>query len=59
MNFNNQNSNYAGRLGLFFSSLERAFIFKNVPENYKSEIFRNLLGERAVNIITYIKDDEL
>lgn len=43
----------------FFSSLERAFISKNVPERYKAEILLNLLGEKATNVITYIKDDEL
>ncbi|GBM27310.1 hypothetical protein AVEN_13634-1 [Araneus ventricosus] len=43
----------------FFSSLERAFISKNVPEKFKAEILLNLLGEKASNVITYIKDDEL
>ncbi|GBM19982.1 hypothetical protein AVEN_77907-1 [Araneus ventricosus] len=45
--------------GFFFSSLERAFSTKNVPEKYKAEISLNLLGERASNVITYIKDDDL
>ncbi|GBO10843.1 hypothetical protein AVEN_104994-1 [Araneus ventricosus] len=45
--------------GFFFSSLERAFSTKNVPEKYKAEILLNLLGERASNVITYIKDDDL
>ncbi|GBN04680.1 hypothetical protein AVEN_31101-1 [Araneus ventricosus] len=43
----------------FFSSLERAFISKNVPEKFKAEILLNLFGEKASNVITYIKDDEL
>ncbi|GBM11927.1 hypothetical protein AVEN_209626-1 [Araneus ventricosus] len=43
----------------FFSSLERAFISKNVPEKFKAEILLNLLGGKASNVITYIKDDEL
>nr|XP_042912872.1 uncharacterized protein LOC122272902 isoform X1 [Parasteatoda tepidariorum]XP_042912873.1 uncharacterized protein LOC122272902 isoform X2 [Parasteatoda tepidariorum] len=30
--------------GYFFSSLERAFISKNVPEKFKAEILLNLLG---------------
>ncbi|GFX69031.1 integrase catalytic domain-containing protein [Trichonephila clavipes] len=30
----------------FFASLERAFVSKNVPEKFKSEILLNLLGEK-------------
>lgn len=45
--------------GFFFSSLERAFVVKSVPEKYKSEILLNLLGEKSSNIITYIDDDDL
>ncbi|GFV96670.1 integrase catalytic domain-containing protein [Trichonephila clavipes] len=43
----------------FFASLERAFVSKNVPEKFKSEILLNLLGEKAPNVLTYVKDDEL
>ncbi|GFV77206.1 integrase catalytic domain-containing protein [Trichonephila clavipes] len=43
----------------FFTSLERAFVSKNVPEKFKSEILLNLLGEKASNVLTYVKDDEL
>ncbi|GFW70283.1 integrase catalytic domain-containing protein [Trichonephila clavipes] len=43
----------------FFASLERAFVSKNVPEKFKSEILLNLLGEKASNVLTYVKDDEL
>ncbi|GFY16326.1 integrase catalytic domain-containing protein [Trichonephila clavipes] len=43
----------------FFVSLERAFVSKNVPEKFKSEILLNLLGEKASNVLTYVKDDEL
>ncbi|GFV80760.1 integrase catalytic domain-containing protein [Trichonephila clavipes] len=43
----------------FFASLERAFVSKNVPEEFKSEILLNLLGEKASNVLTYVKDDEL
>ncbi|GFY30485.1 transposon Tf2-6 polyprotein [Trichonephila clavipes] len=32
---------------------------KNVPENLKAEILINILGERAHNILLYIKDDEI
>ncbi|GFX04291.1 integrase catalytic domain-containing protein [Trichonephila clavipes] len=43
----------------FFASLERAFVSKSVPEKFKSEILLNLLGEKASNVLTYVKDDEL
>ncbi|GFV34771.1 integrase catalytic domain-containing protein [Trichonephila clavipes] len=42
----------------FFASLERAFVSKNVPEKFKSEILLNSLGEKASNVLTYVKDDE-
>ena len=45
--------------GFFFTSLERAFNIKNVPEKFKSEILLNLLGERALNILTYITEKDL
>ncbi|XP_042899321.2 uncharacterized protein [Parasteatoda tepidariorum] len=44
---------------LFFSSLERAFRSKNVPQEFKGEILLNLLGEKAINILVYIKDEEI
>ncbi|GFU83476.1 integrase catalytic domain-containing protein [Trichonephila clavipes] len=43
----------------FFATLERAFVSKNEPEKFKSEILLNLLGEKASNVLTYVKDDEL
>ncbi|GFX77371.1 integrase catalytic domain-containing protein [Trichonephila clavipes] len=43
----------------FFASLEGAFVSKNVPEKFKSEVLLNLLGEKASNVLTFIKDDEL
>ncbi|GFU02055.1 integrase catalytic domain-containing protein [Trichonephila clavipes] len=43
----------------FFASLERAFASKNVPEKFKSEILLNFLGEKASNVLTYVKDDKL
>ncbi|GFV88111.1 integrase catalytic domain-containing protein [Trichonephila clavipes] len=45
--------------GLFFQSLGRSFRIKNVPENLKAEILINILGERAHNVLLYIKDDEI
>ncbi|GFT08947.1 integrase catalytic domain-containing protein [Trichonephila clavipes] len=42
-----------------FASLERAFVSKNVPEKFKSEILLNLLGEKASNVLTYVKEGEL
>ncbi|GFT57091.1 DUF1758 domain-containing protein [Trichonephila clavipes] len=46
-------------LNLFFQSLERAFLTKKINEEYKSEILINLLGERAHNVLLYIKKEEL
>ncbi|GFS91065.1 uncharacterized protein TNCV_2120481 [Trichonephila clavipes] len=43
---------------LFFQSLERAFLTKKINEEYKSEILINL-GERAHNVLLYIKKEEL
>ncbi|GFW83772.1 DUF1758 domain-containing protein [Trichonephila clavipes] len=44
---------------LFFQSLERAFLTKKIDDEYKSEILINLLGERAHNVLLYIKEEEL
>ncbi|GFW90110.1 transposon Tf2-6 polyprotein [Trichonephila clavipes] len=44
---------------LFFQSLERAFLTKKINIEYKSEILINLLGERAHNVLLYIKKEEL
>ncbi|GFX80515.1 hypothetical protein TNCV_5115161 [Trichonephila clavipes] len=44
---------------LFFSSLERSFKTKNVPDEFKGEILLNLLGEKAENIFVYVKDEEI
>ncbi|GFT20062.1 transposon Tf2-6 polyprotein [Trichonephila clavipes] len=44
---------------LFFQSLERAFLTKKINDEYKSEILINLLGERADNVLLYIKEEEL
>ncbi|GFX97321.1 transposon Tf2-6 polyprotein [Trichonephila clavipes] len=44
---------------LFFQSLERTFLTKKINDEYKSEILINLLGERAHNVLLYIKKEEL
>ncbi|GFS52000.1 transposon Tf2-6 polyprotein [Trichonephila clavipes] len=44
---------------LFFQSLERAFLTKKINDEYKSEILINLPGERAHNVLLYIKEEEL
>ncbi|XP_023230723.1 uncharacterized protein LOC111630795 [Centruroides sculpturatus] len=44
---------------LFFVSIERASQSKNVPEEMKSEILINILGEKTANILIYITGDEL
>ncbi|GFU90615.1 integrase catalytic domain-containing protein [Trichonephila clavipes] len=43
---------------LFFQSLERAFLTKKINDEYKSEILINL-GERAHDVLLYIKEEEL
>ncbi|GFW43054.1 integrase catalytic domain-containing protein [Trichonephila clavipes] len=43
----------------FFLSLERAFVAKSVTDKFKPEILLNLLGEKAANIIIYLKDEDL
>ncbi|GFW44502.1 transposon Tf2-6 polyprotein [Trichonephila clavipes] len=44
---------------LFFQSVERAFLTKKINDEYKFEILINLLGERAHNVLLYIKKEEL
>ncbi|GFV50502.1 transposon Tf2-6 polyprotein [Trichonephila clavipes] len=44
---------------LFFQSLERAILTKKINDEYKSKILINLLGERAHNVLLYIKEEEL
>ncbi|GFT01216.1 transposon Tf2-6 polyprotein [Trichonephila clavipes] len=44
---------------LFFQTLERAFLTKKINDEYKSAILINLLGERAHNVLLYIKKEEL
>ncbi|GFV96915.1 integrase catalytic domain-containing protein [Trichonephila clavipes] len=44
---------------LFFQSLERAFLTQKINDEYKCEILINLLGERAHNVLLYIKEEEL
>ncbi|GFX29996.1 transposon Ty3-G Gag-Pol polyprotein [Trichonephila clavipes] len=50
---------------LFFSSLERSFKTKNVPDEFKAielklgEILLNFLGEKAENISVYVEDEEI
>lgn len=44
---------------LFFSSIERAFQTKNIPEESKAEILINILGDKATNVLIYITGDEL
>ncbi|GFS74471.1 transposon Ty3-I Gag-Pol polyprotein [Trichonephila clavipes] len=38
---------------------ERSFKTKNVPDEFKGEILLNLLGEKAENILVYVKDEEI
>ncbi|GFW18187.1 DUF1758 domain-containing protein [Trichonephila clavipes] len=43
----------------FFLSLERAFAAKSVTDKFKPEILLNLSGEKAANIIIYLKDEDV
>ncbi|GFV17718.1 retrovirus-related Pol polyprotein from transposon opus [Trichonephila clavipes] len=54
-----QNERESENFNLFFQSLERAFLTKKINDEYKSEILINLLGERAHNVLLYIKEEEL
>ncbi|GFX02709.1 transposon Ty3-I Gag-Pol polyprotein [Trichonephila clavipes] len=40
-------------------SHKRLFKTKNVPDEFKGEILLNLLGEKAENILVYVKDEEI
>ncbi|GFV53066.1 transposon Tf2-6 polyprotein [Trichonephila clavipes] len=51
--------NRSENFNLFFQSLERAFLTKKINDEYKYEILINLLGERAHNVLLYIKEEEL
>ncbi|GFV58401.1 transposon Ty3-G Gag-Pol polyprotein [Trichonephila clavipes] len=44
---------------LIVDELERSFNTKNVPDEFKGEILLNLLGEKAENILVYVKDEEI
>ncbi|GBM81225.1 hypothetical protein AVEN_236435-1 [Araneus ventricosus] len=44
---------------LFFNSLERAYKHKKVPEEFQAEILLKLLGDKASNVLVYIKEEDL
>ncbi|GFW59840.1 uncharacterized protein TNCV_2917221 [Trichonephila clavipes] len=44
---------------LIFQSLEKAFKIKDVPEQFKSEILLNILGERVNNLLVHVSEKEL
>ncbi|GFX09180.1 integrase catalytic domain-containing protein [Trichonephila clavipes] len=44
---------------LFFHSLEKAFPIKSVPDELKTEILLNILGERVNNLLTYVSQEDL
>lgn len=44
---------------LFFTTLERAFVTKSVPDDCKAEILINILGDKAANILYYIDEKDL
>ncbi|GBN29179.1 hypothetical protein AVEN_45865-1 [Araneus ventricosus] len=46
-------------LHLFFTSLEKAFATKGVPNGLQAEILINLLGVKANNVLTHATEEEL
>ncbi|GBN35789.1 hypothetical protein AVEN_79540-1 [Araneus ventricosus] len=44
---------------LFFDSLERAYKHKKVPEEFQAEIVLKLFGDKASNVLVYIKEKDL
>ncbi|GBO43594.1 hypothetical protein AVEN_19104-1 [Araneus ventricosus] len=44
---------------LFFDSLERPYKHKKVPEEFQAEILLKLLGDKASNVLVYIKEEDL
>lgn len=49
----------AESFNLFFQSIEKAFNTKNVPEKLKPEILLNILGEKACNLMVYLREEDL
>ncbi|GFW12378.1 DUF1758 domain-containing protein [Trichonephila clavipes] len=49
----------AESFNLFFQSIEKAFKTKNVPEKLKPEILLNILGEKANNLMIYLREEDL
>lgn len=49
----------AESFNLFFQSIEKAFKTKNVPEKLKPEILLNILGEKACNLMVYLREEDL
>ncbi|GBN32853.1 hypothetical protein AVEN_14025-1 [Araneus ventricosus] len=44
---------------LFFHSLEKAFQNKSVPNELKTEILLNILGEKVNNLLAYVSQEDL
>ncbi|GBO13896.1 hypothetical protein AVEN_63640-1 [Araneus ventricosus] len=44
---------------LFFDSLERTYKHKKVPQEFEAEILLKLLGDKALNVLVYIKEEDL
>ncbi|GFU25745.1 DUF1758 domain-containing protein [Trichonephila clavipes] len=49
----------AESFNLFFQSIEKAFKTKNVPDKLKPEILLNILGEKANNLMIYLREEDL
>ena len=44
---------------LFFQTLERAFVVKNVPEELKSKILVNILFKKLNHVLYYVDEEEI
>ncbi|GFW01731.1 integrase catalytic domain-containing protein [Trichonephila clavipes] len=49
----------AKSFNLFFQSIEKTFKTKNVPEKLKLEIILHILGEKANNLMIYLRKEDL
>ena len=44
---------------MFFQTLKRAFVVKNVPDEIKAEILVNILGEKLNHVLYYVDEEEI
>jgi hypothetical protein len=49
----------AESFNLFFQSIEKAFKTKSVPDDLKTEILLNILGEKVTNLMIHVKEEDI